>query len=553
MLALLAARRRYAPARRPSAGSRLGSLRSGSELRASSSAQRAALRAACCLLALATLAVPARAADRVDQAVVPVLVANLMGNHYGSAFAIGDGSWVVTCHHVVAYPLAEGKQYIQRYVTIASPWTGEAETARVAATDAAADLALLKLQTRGLPALPLAPREEIENLRSDPERKSLRLALAGYPPPLRLPGPDEPIAVKHDESELMAVGAAEGVPMFILRPCPNAGPGWSGGPLYLPESGAVVGVFHALISRKSEPDISFPRAVSVARLYALLEQAGVKDFAPFLNPPAPAASPDDRSAVVFRHEMRASLAAMHVQWQIAEEERRAQLKLRPGSARAQAALAGALFAQNKREESLAAFAESARLDPGRARTFAAWGAALEQGGQLKEAEERFRRAVELAPDDADLQISLAGLLQRQRRFEDARAPLAKALEAAPLHPLARGLHGANLVDTGKPEEGIAALREAVALSAQTPYARSIRLSLVDALKKSKRWDEAETELREMLAGTGDDALGHYYLATLLNERGKREAARQEAQRCLDLKPEERVAAAARSLLDRLAP
>jgi tetratricopeptide (TPR) repeat protein len=503
-----------------------------------------------CLLALAA---PARAADRVDQAVVPILVANLMGNHYGSGFAIGDGSWVVTCHHVVAYPLAPGKTYVQRYVTVTSPWTGEAETARVAATDAAADLALLKLETRGLPALPLAPREEIEKFGSDPEKKTAHLVLAGYPPPIHIPGPDEAIVVKRDEGELMASGIAEGVPMFVLHPCPNAGPGWSGGPLYLAESGAVVGIFHALIARKSEPDTFFPRAVSAARLYALLEQAGVKDFAPFLNPPAPAAAPDDQSAVVFRHEVRASLAAMHGQWQVAIEERQAQLKLRPRSARAQAALAGALFAQGKHDEGLAGFAESARLDPRRARTFGAWGAALEQAGQLKEAEERLRRAVELAPDDVDLQISLAGLLQRQHRFEDARAPIARALEAAPLHPLARGLHGASLVDDGKPEEGIAALREAVALSGQTPFARSLRMSLVDALKKSKRWDEAEKELRAMLTGAGDDALSHYYLASFLNERGKREEARQEAQRCLDAKPDDRLASAARSLLDRLAP
>ncbi|MBI3744868.1 MAG: tetratricopeptide repeat protein, partial [Chloroflexi bacterium] len=280
--------------------------------------------------------------------------------------------------------------------------------------------------------------------------------------------------------------------------------------------------------------------------------AGVKDFAPLLNPPAPTPRVEDAEEL-FRREVRATLAGLSAHWSVAEEERRAQLKRRPGSARAQAGLAGALLGLGKREEALAAFAESARLDPGRARTYYSWGTALDQAGQLDEAEGRLRRAAELEPQDPEILIGYAGVLQKQKRLEDANAVIARAYAAAPTHPLARGLHGAALVDGGKKEEGIALLRDAVAWSHDTPFSRTLRTTLVDALKKAARWDEAETELRDILAANDDDPLSHYYLATFLNERGKRDDARRHAQRCLDLKPSSAVEAAARALLDRLAP
>jgi tetratricopeptide (TPR) repeat protein len=503
------------------------------------------------ILLTLSLAAPARA-DRIDEAVMPVLVQNLLGKRHGTAFGLGDGSWAVTCYHVVAFPLGDGEAHVQRTVTVTSPWSGNAETARVVATDAEADLALLRLEAAGLPGLPLAPRAEIEALVHGSEGEDERLAIAGYPPPPRLLTADMPVGVRRNAGPLMAAGEMKGVPQFILQKLPDVGPGWSGGPLYLPESRRVVGVFHALIARKTEPDLFFPRAISALRIWRLLEAAGVKDFRPFLDPPAPP-TPDASAEALFRHEVRASLAAQAGQWDLAVSEREAQLKLRPGSARARAGLAGALFARGKQEEAWAEFAESARLDPQRARTFYGWASALEQAGRLDEAAERYARAVELAPEDPEIRISQAILLRRQQKLEAALAVLEKAAAAAPNHPLLLGLRGEILVETGKVDESLPGLRRAVRLGAAVPLARSLRSTLVTALKKAGRVDEAEAELRAMAGDGTGDALDAYYLAAFLLERGKREEARSEAQRCLDLKPDARTEAAARALLDRLAP
>jgi Flp pilus assembly protein TadD len=499
-------------------------------------------------------------AHRVQDAVVSVSVTSMLGKHHGSGFCIGDGSWVVTCYHVLAYPLSAGRTYLPRAATVILPWTGEAETATVVATDPAADLALLRLESSSggrsvnLPALPLAPRESIAALESYRDGEAPPLTIAGYPPPTHVPDAQESVSARTCDGTLFAGGSIQDVPMFVLEPGAAAGPGWSGGPLLHGESGAVLGVFHALVALKSAPDVEYPRAISGTRIYALLEKAGVKDFTPFLEPTddqrptTNRLSPSTENANLFRHEMRATLAALNGRWAIAEAERRAQIKLRPESARGHAGLAGALFVQGKREEAWAAFAESSRLDPRRARTYLSWGVALEDTGQLKEAEERLRRATELAPEDPEIWISLATLLQKAKRSDDARAALARAISVAPLHPLAQGLYGASLIDAGKQDEGIPILRLAAADAKQTPFANSLRATLLTALKKAGRWDEAETELRQIVTDRPSDASARYALAAFLRERGKENEARQEAQRCLDLKPTPAVEAAARDLL-----
>jgi tetratricopeptide (TPR) repeat protein len=484
---------------------------------------------------------------------MPLLAQNLLGKRHGTAFALGDGSWAVTCYHVVAYPLGEGTEHVQRTVTLMSPWSGEAEAARVVATDPEGDLALLRLNQPGLPALPLAPRDEVEALARNGGAGETRLAVAGYPPPPRLLSADLAVGVRRNAGPLLVAGEMKGVAQFLLKPLPDAGPGWSGGPLYQPDTGRVVGVFHALVARKSEPDLFFPRATSALRIYRLLEQAGVKDFRPFLDPSAPVSPPDTASETVFRHEVRASLAALAGQWDLVAGEREAQLKLRPKSARAHAGLAGSLFARGKREEAWVEFTESARLDPRRSRTFYGWASALEQAGLLDEAEERYTRAAELAPEDPEVRISQAMFLRRRKKLEAALAALEKAAAAAPNHPLLLGLRGETLAESGKPEEGLPLVRRAAALGVKTPLARSLRMTVVDVLKKAGRADEAETELRAMAADGTEDALDAYYLAAFLSERGKKEEARAEAQRCLELRPDARTEAATKALLDRLAP
>src|SRR5690348_4508812 len=72
-----------------------------------------------------------KSSPRVQDAVVSVVLANGLGAWRGTGFCIGDGSWVVTCRHVVALEMGNGKRLMVPHVKVLSPWMGESMSADV--------------------------------------------------------------------------------------------------------------------------------------------------------------------------------------------------------------------------------------------------------------------------------------------------------------------------------------------------------------------------------------------------------------------------------------
>src|SRR5690349_5139014 len=94
------------------------------------------------LLCLVSLLQAAAAAATTADSVVSVIGWNSLAMWSGSGFVVGDGRWVVTCFHVAARKLANDRPLVPARLTVVSPWTGDAEEARVVRTDSEADLAL---------------------------------------------------------------------------------------------------------------------------------------------------------------------------------------------------------------------------------------------------------------------------------------------------------------------------------------------------------------------------------------------------------------------------
>lgn len=504
-----------------------------------------------CAACPAARAGDAAPATRVTDAVVSVVVSNGLGTWRGSGFCVGDGSWIVTCRHVVSLDLGNGKRLPSRQVTVLSPWIGEALLGRVMAVDEAADVALVRLDQAGLPALPLADDAERAQLQAVGQGEGTRLAIAGFEQPVEGGDARGAVTVQQREGTLIAQRTDGAVGYLMLGPTPDVGKGWSGGPLFRPDNGAVVGVFHALVARAADQTTWFPQSISTAQVEALLKQAGVTDLAPFRTPPAPTVTRAADAETVFRHEFRAAALSITRAWPEVEAERRALVKLRPESARAQNGLAVALKEQGKRDEALAACAESLRLDPTRARTHLTQAVILQGLGRLADAETAIRKAIEITADDADAYVALGAVLGAQKKREEATAALRKAVELAPNNPMARGLFGISLVQNDKADEGIAALREAVTLGANFPPLRLMRLNLAQVLQATGRLDEAETEYRAAIQAADDNAAAHLYFAAFLNARGKKEEALLQAHRCLELKPPAEMEMAAQKLVKEL--
>jgi tetratricopeptide (TPR) repeat protein len=469
----------------------------------------------------------------------------------GSGFVIGDGRWVVTCFHVAARKLAGDRPLVPLRLTVISPWTGDAVEAQVIRTDSDADLALLRLDGPPLPALALAPENSL-----DPD------TLWDHPPgPIRLSGfphleaasdPAIPLQVVSADTKLVEVVNREQFPSLVLAPSPGPQKGWSGGPAAWADSGAVIGVFFALVSRDDHPNDWFPHATPIGRLADLLRDAGLEPRRlehPEAEPVAPPADADAR----FQHRMHALIAAMDDRWDRMEAEARALLTLTPESAAAQSLLALALAGEQEPAAALHEWDEAIRRDPERASFRADRGDALLALGRFPEAVATLQWAVALAPGDADLHLRLAEALARAGQYVSAHHELELAVSYSPNHPLAHWALGNSWSRRGNHPTAAREMARAVELAADLPIGDDFRAGYAAELDRAGHPQAAERQLRELLRREPASPNALLALATHLADHHQRQEAQLLAEKALAQNPDPRTARALQRLLSRLKP
>src|SRR5438105_3881544 len=230
------------------------------------------------MLALAPLAraaadPPAAVATDPKDATVLIRVASSLRRGRGSGFVVGDGGWVVTAAHVVAADFGEGRMASEGALLVLSPWTGHWYEAQVRAIDPEADLALLRLEVTGLPALPLADMDQRNAAALAARWKTPELRLTGFPAELGEEARADQVAAEVCPTRLVDMGHRGEATVCFLQPG-KVRPGWSGGPVTRADTGAVIAVFHSVYRPKKEPDLAFPCASALFQLAPLLKSAG---------------------------------------------------------------------------------------------------------------------------------------------------------------------------------------------------------------------------------------------------------------------------------------
>jgi tetratricopeptide (TPR) repeat protein len=495
------------------------------------SASRRGWRAGCLFLTLtfygltgarAALAAPA---TRLDDAVVSLFVSTMLSNGRGTGFCVGDGSWVVTCYHVVSVHVGGDKDLPVTQVLVLSPWSGEPVKAHVVATDSKADLALLKLEHGQLPTLPVAAADDFQPEKLVNEKEPF--TIAGYGQTAAQIESDPEIHTCTTPADLLAAAEKAERQVLLFAPTPGAGPGWSGGPV-VNGHGQVVGVFRALVAQPQARDVWYPLATGAEPLRALLQTNGIS-LTPLAAPLSPRGSD---SGAMFQREFRSLAWGLARHWDRAEKERRAELLMRPNDPIAHMGLSLALMWQDRLDEALKEADTAITLDPKRAGALFQKALVLQRMSRLTDAEEWMRHALEIDPDEAERRITLGTLLSTEHKTALAEAMLRRAVQLSPNHPIAHWRLGIELQTEGKTEEALAELRSAVRLAEPFPPLRVIQVDMAEALQKAGKPDEAEREWRE-LART-DDPLIQYEWASFLAERRKSPEALQAVEKCLSL-------------------
>ena len=206
---------------------------------------------------------------------------------FGTGFAVGDGTVVVTNAHVLPPVLDPAKMETVAILTAAPAKEGRPQAqvreAKRLAIDPGADLALLKID--GPPLPPLRLRD------SDTVREGQEILMTGFPVGAVL-GPFAathrgiiaaitPIAIPQPRAADLDAGTLRRLttgtfPVFQLDA--TAYPGNSGSPIYDPDTGDVLGIVNmVLVKSTKESALKDPTGITYAiparHLKALLDQA----------------------------------------------------------------------------------------------------------------------------------------------------------------------------------------------------------------------------------------------------------------------------------------
>jgi len=191
-------------------------------------------------------------------------------NSTGAGFAVADGRFVVTNAHVITAAKLDTPNASLMLLMRISPTQLEQRQASVLDTDADHDLSLLRIDGKPLPPIVLGD--------SDKVREGQAVAFTGFPiggalgfspvthrgiissiTPIALPSP-----VARDLSSKTIARLREGV-FDIFQLDATAYPGNSGGPLYDPESGQVIGIVNMVfVKGTKESMLSQPSGITYA-------------------------------------------------------------------------------------------------------------------------------------------------------------------------------------------------------------------------------------------------------------------------------------------------
>ena len=201
----------------------------------------------------------------------------------GTGFVVGDGLLVATNDHVLPKTTDNERSVVIAIAIPAPGSTAQIRNARRMASDAASDLALLRIDGKPLPALALgdahAVREgEFYLFTGFPIGSVLGLfpvthrAMIAAVTPIAIP------AARADQLDARTVRRLSAASFSVFQLDATAYPGNSGSPVYHPESGAVIGIVNSvLVKGTRESALTQPSGITYAiparKLVELLQGA----------------------------------------------------------------------------------------------------------------------------------------------------------------------------------------------------------------------------------------------------------------------------------------
>ena len=425
------------------------------------------------------------------------------------AFAIGDGTLLLTAAHCIDDFQETSKAPVSTDMVVVSPYYGDVFDFQIVAVDEEADLAILKAPWPTHPALPLASEEELA--------AAERILIASRPQAGQI-GPD----LGFESLPVITTNAPSPNTAVQLKGTEQVAKGWSGSALVLPETGEVVGVLTRLrIRRRFRLLFGPPRrqdalGCGIASVHALLKERGLESVA--AGQPGPLESiPDAQRGFLLAMDYFEALVEHDAGRLI--ETAQALAQLRPDSVQVHllAALAATVRADDPRlprDESLNMVRESyeraLQANPNHAHAHAVYGNFLMQQGDREAALSHSEAALQIDPNDRLALLNRMALLPSDQTRETAE----RLIAIDPNDPYYWFYYSTSLIHLHEHEEALAAAQKAVDLDPNGTFYGGLAL----ALQALDRLDEAEECFELMTRRCACQSCWYNYAAFLTQHR-----------------------------------
>jgi len=464
-----------------------------------------------------------------QNALVMVNMRSLMGRRAGNGFATGDGSLVVTAHHLVFEESKQGRHEMAGLVSVISPYLGDGCEAEIIAANKKLDLAILKIPWKGHPALRLADESGLLSIE--------RVVVMGMPEIIHSLGTGyyEPVLqsfnLQRENLAVDFVAVSRQIPQFIsLSEIGQLGHGWSGSPMLLPDSSVVAGCFTTLHSsaREGLKRVS-ATGPAVTQVRHLIEQSyWEKSLIPSnltISRPEDGTDAFILYAQAYRH-------LMNEQYESASDSIEKFIGLRPESYLGYALAANNAEKSKKFDIAEQYYQKALKLNP--------------EGTVLKFLYAQFLsdhqpdRALELCQDIRKFDklkhavaLLMFDILSERGEYQRCAELLSEAVKVNPENAYLWFNLGACHFYLGKQDDAVANMTKSVEL---LPERGPFRGQLARMLEIIGRINEAEKHFRELLNIEPDNPVVHFWLAEFLRKHRPqaKDEALKEAQTALEL-------------------
>lgn len=487
--------------------------------------------------------IPAEETVKIDpeDSIVLVISNPLSETRMGNGFVIGDGTLVVTAHHLAFEESEQGEHQMAGLIKVFSPYLGDECDGEIIAADKKLDLAIVKTSWLGHPALRLVSNEAIKDL-DDVEVIAMPVVIRSFASDVNEPF-EKGLDFQHEVLPINFVAVRQQIPQFIsLSGVGKLGSGWSGSPMLLPGTSKTVGCFvrvHGI--RGQEPTSAQGPAISLVKCFA--EKAG---YGASLHPTEVILSKAVDSHDIFLHAITAYRYQLRHEYNFAFEKAQQLIDVRPESAFPYGLAASILEKQNKSEQAEQFYQKVLKLNPDGiiAKIYYSQFLSEHQPDKALEILQQIWQSDRYKSYGAILMHNIFSVRGEHRR---SREMLNEAIKLDPNNAYLWLSVGRCQFDIGNLNEAVSSIARAVVLFPEDGPFRGL---LARLLEQSGKLDEAEKHFRELLKIEPDNPVVHFWLAQFLAKHrpDAHDEALKEAQIALSLPVKGRIS---RQIIEKL--